>query len=609
MKNVKKIISVTLAVVMLLSCMSVLGFARNESYVPTIIIPGLFQSETHYYENGEIATDSNGNPLAAPFYISVSKEFVGAALTTAVVPIMAMFITQQDKDQLAAKAFSKLVSELIVGKQESDANGNLIDDVRPAVYEGSIATATEAQTEEMLSHFPIEEYFDIAGKENLYVFNYVSTGNMIQTANDLFDFIQFVKDDADSEKVNIVPVSQGGSIANALMKLYDERGISLSRDINRIVFAVPALDGATLLGDCYKYGLNSESLELYNTMFPSLLGKDSYLSYLINIILRLMPNTDVDNLLQILGDTLINDYLRYSTLLWGLIPSGDYEICAEKYLSQAGLEEIKRQTDWYYDAQLNSDNYILNAKNQGVQVFDIVDTNVQLYQLAVSYDEIQADGIIQVDSTSMGAYSVNVGTKLPEGYTTSIAQRNCFDLTHDHTDPEGIIDPLTGLLPDTTFYFSGQNHSTTASNDVIMSLIIRLLTDESFDDVFDYTSEYPQFNYSRETMQLRKDVATMRAYDRATLSTADAAELDAAILQVDRMLAITVVDVAAFNAANDRFYAIYDKIMGNDGLLSDANTSKMLCVVAKGISDGLYNAYGDAAFSEMPMLVLEKIFS
>ncbi len=607
MKNIKKVISVFLAVVIMLSCMSILGYARDVDFVPTIIIPGLFQSETYHYVNGEVETDADGNPLAAPFYISVSKEFVGAALTTALIPITTMLITQQDKDQMAAKAVAKLAGELLLGKQKSDENGVLDADVKPEIYEGSMANATQKQTDKVLSHFPIEGYFDIAGKENLYVFNYVSTGNMIQTANDLYDYIQFVKEDTGSEKVNIVPVSQGGSIFNGLMKLYDEKNILLARDINRIVFAVPALDGATLLGDCYKYGLNKESLDLYNTMFPSLLGKEAYLPYLINILVRLMPKTDVDNLLQVVGDTLIYDYLRYSTLLWGLIPSSDYKECADKYL--ADLPEIRRQGDWYYDAQLNSDEYILKAKAFGVEVFDIVDTNVELYELAVSHNDIQADGIIHVDSTSMGAYSVNVNTKLPADYATPILQKHCINPTHNHTDPEGIIDPLTGLLPDQTFYFSGQNHATTASNDVIMSLIIRLLTDESFKDVFDYPNEYPQFNYSRETLQLRKDVDEMRVYDRASLSSADAKELDGAIAQVDAMLEVTVIDEEACKAASDRFYAIYDKIVGNNSPLSEKNTSKMLYTVTKGISDGLYSAYGDAAFSEMPRYIYDRIFA
>lgn len=601
----KKIISVVMAVIMMLSCMSILGCAKAPEVTPTIIIPGLFQSDFHYYENGEIATNADGEPLAAPFFVDVSMDFVGAALTTALVPVASMLIRQEDKDQLAAKAVSKLVGELLVGKQKSDANGNLISDVRATYYEGSFATLTEKQQEKVLSHFPIEEYFELAGEEYLYVFNYVSTGNMLQTANALYDYIQFVKEDSGSDKVNIVPVSQGGSIANALMKLYDEKGVSLSRDINRIVFTVPALDGAALIGDSYRYGFTDSSYEVYNTMFPSLLGDENYLSYIINIVLRLMPNADVNNLLDIVADTLINDYLRYSTLMWGLCPSGDYPTCRDMYLADAELAEIRRQADWYYDAQLNSDKYILKAKLQGVEIFDIVDTNVELYQLAVSYDDINADGMIQLDSTSMGAYSVGVNEKLPDDYTP--ARVNCLNPFHDHTDPDGIIDAYSGLLPDTTFYFSGQNHAETASNDVLMSLIIHLLTDESFTSVYSYPNKFPQFNYSRNTLQLRKDVDTMRDYDTTTLTSADATELKGAIAQVDEMLSNTVIDVAEYEEANDRFYAIYDKIINGDSLLSEKNTSKTLYVVTKTISDSLYAVYGDAAFSEMPMATLNKI--
>lgn len=600
MKKTRKIISVVLAVIMILSCMSILGYAKA-SVVPTIIIPGLFQSETYHYVNGEKECDADGNPLAGPFYVSISKELIGTVVTTALLPITTMFLTQQDKDQKAAKVVAGILSDVLMGKQSSDANGVQDPDVRPERYNGSFATLSDVSKEHILKSFPVEEYFDIAGEEYLYVFNYVSTGNMIQTANELYDYIQFVKKDTGSNKVNLVPVSQGGSIANGLMKVYQEKGVRIARDVNRIVYAVPALDGANLLGDCYRYGINDESEALYTTMFTSLLGENNVLSYVLSLAVRLMPKTDVSNLLDTIGDTLINKYLRYSTLMWGLIPSGDYEVCRDMYLAGDDMTEIRRQADWYYDAQLNSDRNILLAKMQGVEIFDIVDTNVKLYQLAVSYKTTQADGIIQVDSTSMGAYSVNVGTKLPADYDGGLG--NCWNPNHDHTDPDGIMDVRQGLLPDHTFYFSGQNHANTAGNDVIMSLIIHLLTDENFKDVFSYPEKFPQFNYSRETHQLRKDVETMRTYDTSTLSSADAAELKGAIKQVDDMIANTIIDPEAAKAASDRFYAIYDKINGNEG--NDA--SVVLCTATKAICNALYTVYGDAAYSEMPLLTIQMI--
>ena len=601
MKRTRKIISVVLAVIMMLSCMSILGYAKS-NVVPTIIIPGLFQSETYHYVNGEKECDADGNPLAGPFYVSISKDLIATAVSTALLPITTMFLTQQDKDQKAAKAVAEILSDILMAKQSSDANGVLDSDVRAEYYNGPFSTLTDVQKEHVLRNFPVEEYFELAGAEHLFVFNYVSTGNMIQTATDLYDYIQFVKDYTGSNKVNLVPVSQGGSIANALMQLYVDKGSNIAVDVDRIVFTVPALDGANLLGDAYTYGINDESEALYTTMFTSLLGENNVLSYVLSLAVRLMPKTDVSNLLDIIGDTLINKYLKYSTLMWGLIPSAQYsEVCREKYLSGDDMAEIRRQADWYYHAQLNSDTNIQLARLFGVKVFDIVDTNVQLYQLAASYKTTQADGIIQVDSTSMGAYSVNVGTKLPADYNGGLG--NCSNKNHNHTDPEGIMDVRAGLLPDHTFYFSGQNHATTGSNDVIMSLIINLLTDKQFDNVFTYTNRFPQFNYSRETLQLRKDVDTMRDYNTASLSSADAIELAAAIKQVDDMLAVTIIDKTATKEASDRFYAIYDKIMGNEG----NDSSVVLCTATKAICSALYTAYGDAAYSEMPMLTIQML--
>ena len=607
MKKMKKVLAIILAVVLSVSCLSIIGVSakRDTDYVPTIIIPGLFQSETYAYENGEIACDANGEPLPAPFYVSIGEKEIEQIVTKALLPIVRMFISQEDKDQLAAKEVSKILADILMGRQASDANGEFIDDVRPAVYQGSVATIEDYQLEGVLADFPVQEYFDIAGMENLYVFNYVSTGNMIQTAKDLYDYIQFVKKDTGSKKVNLIPVSQGGSIANALMKYYDEQGISLSRDVNRVIFTVPAFDGAALLGDCYRYGFNKDSKALYTTAMPSVIGYENYLGYVINIAMRLMPKTDVDNLLDIIADTLINDYLRYSTLMWGLVPSGDYPACREKYLSEPGLEEIRRQADWYYDAQLNSEKYILEAIDDGVVIFDIVDTNVELYQLAVSHDEQNCDGIIHVESTSMGAYSVNRNTPLPDDYVP--ARNNCSDPeNHDHTDPEGVMDVCTGLLPEHTFYFSGQNHATTASNDVIMTLIIQLVTDDNFTSVHSYPDKFPQFNYSRETKKLREDVDTMRDYDTSALNPADAAELEGAIKQVDEMLANKVVDVDEFQAANDRFYAIKDKIDNGEAVDTTATLNRVLYILTRTVSDILYFIYGDTAFSEMGVFWIDK---
>ena len=120
MKKMKKVIAVIMAVIIAMSCMSVLGYSTEKEYVPTIIIPGLFQSETYHYENGEVACDANGVPLARPFYVSISEQEITDIVTNALLPIAKMFITQQDKDALAAKEVSKILAGILMDKMAQD---------------------------------------------------------------------------------------------------------------------------------------------------------------------------------------------------------------------------------------------------------------------------------------------------------------------------------------------------------------------------------------------------------------------------------------------------------------------------------------------------------
>lgn len=622
MKMSKKLIALLLVVVMLSSTLCASANAIDwgghtpyvpvdEDVLPTIIVPGLFQSETKYYdENGNVALNANGEPYAEPFFMDTTEEIIGQALTEALIPISELLIDQEDKDHQAANAIANVLCEALMGKQKLDENGQFINDIRATEYFGSFATLSDYDQETILSHFPMEYYIEHAGADKLYVFSYASLDNMISVANKLYDFIQFVKEDSGYDKVNIVPISQGGSVANALMQIYAEKGISLADDINKMVFAVPALNGSTLVGEILEYGIIDEDNELYCEMIPALLGEDNILSYAINILLRIMPNADLHDILDIVFDTFVKDYAGYSTCLWGLCPTENYPGAAEKYLTVEGMEKIKEQTDWYYQSQLDSDKNILQAKADGVQIYDIVDYNVPLYHLVDSWDTLPADGIIQLDSTSMGAYSAGNDVKLPADYVPT--HSNCTDPeNHDHTDPNGLLDPCTGLLPETTFYFVDQAHESSASNDVFMKLASAILMDSNFTSVHSYPDVFPQFNTGRNTKGLAKDTDKYRDYDTSTLSDADRLELEEAIAQVDIMLDNTIVDTDEVEAAKVRFYNIKDKIEAQENAANGEvveeepeneaylDFSYLFMDILDLLGDILYRFFGGAGFSEM----------
>ncbi len=583
MKKMKKALALVMAIILATGCMSIVANALpSNGIIPTIFIPGLFQCETKAYdENGNIMTDSFGNPLEEPFFLPNTVDIVGNALANALIPISKMLINQEDKDRLAAQAFADVLCETLMGVNKCDENGKFINDIRATKYNVSVAELSEYDRNEILESFPIQTYIDQVGGESLYFFSYASLGNMIDVANELYDYVQYVKDRTDSEKVNIVPVSQGGSIMNALLAIYNEKGRSAAEDFHRIVYVVPALNGSLIVGEAFEYGFIDDDDELYGKMLPALMGEDNVVSYLINVVLRIMPNADLNGILDAATETLVQDYMKYSTLMWGLCPTDNYipadtstgRIGARAmYLLDEDAAAILPQTDWYYyEAQMKSDENILKAKADGVEIFDIAEYDFQLFHVVDSYDDVNADGIIQLDSTSMGAYSVNVNTPLPAGYVPAVSAQ-CADPSHNHISPDNIVDAGAGLLPDTTFYFKGQPHEQTASNDVIISLVSNIIMNDEITDVYS-SAKYPQFNGTRKTKSLVKDIKAMREYDTTGVPAELVEELDEAILQAERMLANTIIDDKETKAAEKRFYAARDAVVNYSAdAYTDADT-------------------------------------
>ncbi len=583
----------------------------DDDVIPTIIVPGLFQSETKYYdENGNVALNPKGEPYEMPFFLDTTEEIVVKAVEEALMPIVNLIIDQEDKEQLAANAVANVLSETLLGKQKLDEYGQFINDIRATPYNDSFDGLSQHDQETILDHFPMEYYIKHAGADKLYVFSYPSLDNIISTAERLCDFVQFVKEDSGYDKVNVVPISQGGSIFNAVMQIYADEGRSLAEDFNKIVFAVPALNGSTLVGEILEYGLIDEDYEIYRDMIPALLGEDDILSYAINVVLRIFPNADLNNLLDTVFDVFIRDYARFSTCLWGLCPTENYPGAKAIYLSDEAAKNIVPQTDWFYQAQLNSDANILKAQDDGVLVFDIVDYNVPLFHLVDSWDDLPADGIIQIDSTSMGAYGVNNNVKLPADYVTPAELDNCTDpANHNHEDPRNLIDVRTGLLPESTFYFYNQPHESSASNDVFMKLASSILMDSNFTSVHSYPDVFPQFNNARQVKGLMKDVAEMQEKDVSNLPTKYVTELYDSIDQVTAMLDNTVIDVFETEDAARRFYNICDQIEAyengefenfepgeNTAYLDFSYLLKDLIYI---LSQILYVFFGGAGFSDM----------
>ncbi len=563
-KHFPKIVSIILVAVMLLSTASLCAFAVTDKcnceHCPSIVIPGIFQSNVRYLdENGNEMLNAEGKPYSAPFFMKSTNEIVKNALEEALIPLVGLLLTQTDIDNRCATAVAEVLGDALLSNIALDNHGKVIKNIQADRYTTSLANLTKAERDYALDQIPLDLYVEIAGLDHLYFFSYHSTGNMLDNVKELYELIQIAKKETGHDKVNLVPISQGGSVENALMQYYKDNGLAFEDDVNRVCYVVPAADGASVLGDIYHYGLLDDDEALYGYMFPSLLDEDQeYLAYLINLILRILPNADVNNIIDTAVHILIEDYLEYSTMLWALVPSKDYPACREMYLSDPEDVYVREQTDWYYNAQVNARDYILDYKEKGVEFFDIVDYNVTMYQIVDCWDDVNADGIIHLDSEAFGATSVAVDVSLPDGYVQ--ANTYCTDPAHNHIDEARLVDASTGILCESTFYFKNQNHEQTARNDVIMRLAIRILTDESFKNVYSDPA-FPQFNYARDSRGIIRTYNLWKDYDTSSLSVEDAAEFTNALSEIEKAINSTYMPTSEFNAAKDRFDAVVYKIV------------------------------------------------
>ncbi len=568
----------------------------NCDQCPSLVIPGIFQSEVFLYdENGEIAVNGDGEQYSGPFYLESTGEILKIALSKALVPLIMTLGFQRDIGDMLATNLGEGIGEILMGNIKCDENGKVIKDIRATKYNTSVEYLSEHDKQHILDAVPLQDYIDIAGADHLYFFSFFSLGNMIDTVEELYDYIQLIKKQTGHDKINLVPISQGGSLANLLLQIYKDKGRDISEDVNRIVYVVPAKNGSSLVGEILEYGLIDDDEALYNYMIPRLMDY-SWTSYLINFVIRLFPKEVLNNVLDAAVDGLINGGLKNSTLIWGLCPKENYPAAAEKYLSDDSMKEIRRQTDIFYEAQCNADQNILDAIDSGVDVFDICGYNYSLYSIVDCWDDVNADGVIQLESTSMGAVSYGVDVELPEGYVTE--NPNCTNPDHNHIDPYNIVDARAGLLPDRTFYFYNQNHERTGGNDVVMKLAVALLTDENFEDVYTYPDKFPQFNTARDTKHLVNDVKRAKAMDTSTLSPEVAAELAAAIAEVEAVIDNTIVNAEALEVAKLNFYIARAHAEGTE-YTPEEEEYPILTKALKIANDLVYKFYGPRGWFDL----------
>ncbi len=433
----------------------------NNKYTPCVILPGIGQSKVEM-------VDANGNKVKMAWPLDFDAETLLPKLKG---PMMKTMLFRKDAGftDTVAKGLKEIADPLA-----TKPDGTMKNPVRVVRYPYSLAKCSEAEKKYIYRMVPMQRLSDIIGEENVYFFAYNSFGQPYETAKELDAFIQQIKAETGSDKVNLIPVSMGGALSTAYFDAYGAK-----HDVKRVMYFVAALEGSKLIADIMAKNIKPENgLSIVEMLTNKATAEQ------LKPILKMLPADVPQKLLYKSLDALIDTAIVNSPSLWSVVPPQDYPVLAERYLKDK--PELKKQTDRFYKAQSRVRELITEQKANGVEFFACVGYNRQLFDISAS-DDLSSDSVINLSSTTLGAASAAPGEKLSEDKLTESSILS----------PDGNVDASTGFLPDTTWYFRDQIHDDIAYNDTALNIAARVLSDDTFKNV-DSDPALPQFGVAQD---------------------------------------------------------------------------------------------------------------
>lgn len=465
MKLYKKALSLALAVIMMLTSVSVVACAitigdEEIDHLPQVYVSG-FQSLKIYDEN-----DPEKKSLFTVNFDLLSENL--------------MKITDYTSDALKNGNFKLLDNYLYSAFYDTFGLYALKGDGTSPVYENILCE---------------EPVFKHEG-DGLYYFYYDSRLSPIDIAEQLNEFIKKVQEHSGSERFELVGASYGGTIVATYLNEYPE----MHQYIDSCLLSVPSYGGFSVLGEIYSgdfyidhdtitqyayVGIDNEDLGL----LLSVLNKSGFLKPFLELLL--IPGAKA-----ILLDTskrLIHDTLGTIPSYWTFVQEEYFydamkNIYGENYADPnheyAGL--IYKATYYQEQVMQRLDEIYAAAKESGIKMNIICKYGRPPMPISEK-GSFQSDGSVDVKDVTLGATASKYGETLPEDYVQARYSEYNF------MSPDNCIDASTGIDPIHTWYVKGLEH--TIKNNGFNELIDYILYEDP--DVFS-DDKFPQYTYATE---------------------------------------------------------------------------------------------------------------
>lgn len=559
-KGFKRAISLILCLAMLAGATAVTCYAAEDKcncgHCPLIVLPGINHSPTYLYdENDKPVMDSKGEKqIGGTLLILNTDDLLKKILPKALFSLLATIATQHNilLDKVAYEAAATAFSI-----QKCNDEGNYVNNLKTQRWNYPLSQMTEDEVNWVYRMVPMQRIVDIIGADHTYFYTFNLVGDPMQSAKELDEYIDMVKKQTGHDKVDLLPVSLGGTILTAYLDAYGHK------DINSIVGVVACLNGTDIVADLMARDFNISDEYLHHEYIPTILKESNgrgTLGYLINCILHILPQAGFNALLTGAMSGLLDTMVLNCPQMWAMVPSYRYDALASRYLSAKPV--LKAKTDRFQQARLNLKQNVLDAVADGVKVNFISGSGLAFgeemytfFSIMSSSGKVNSDGIINLSSTALGTTGTVGGATIAKQ-----AHDNPDYPGYSYLSPDGTIDISTAVLPDNTWVFLKQYHEV-GNNDVVLNLAKALLLGE-IENVHSNPAKYPQYNYFCNTKTLRRWRINdgKEALKKTDLSEEDRAEIVAAIAQAEAVLEMTVADQTAVEAAQTRLDTILYKV-------------------------------------------------
>ncbi len=481
----KKLLSVILLIIMVISSLSLFAFAKEEEIVPVVVLQG-YSGPTLVYadENGEPIIDEETGDVKKAWPVDFGK--IGEQILEALPGMVAGKIVGEDAIVEAIVPIVKETLMPLVILEDGSSWQNL-------TYYPKGAAATQVSTlieNDMKEYIPesifVEEAVKRVGAENVFGFTFDWRRSQLDYAKALDEYIEEVKEITGSDKVDIMGLSHGGQYGTSYLYYYGDKG-----NVRNAILANPATGGTTLVSTL----LMNEYVDIDLQQIMKFVEYSFDVEENIDWIFRLLS---LDNIVSAANRILQDERIQYRASnfpsLLDFIPMDRFNEIVE----HVGLNPEKNGKIYYDTVKFHTD--VHTNTNLADKFAELQKNGVKIgYIVGCGYADCSGVGtnsdiLIDTYLSSGGAFCAPFGETFETGYAQQ--GKICNNPAHYHISPGFNIDASTGALPDSTWYAVGQGHGQYFNEPYTREIVCEFLWG-NLKTVFD-DERYPQFNYTQK---------------------------------------------------------------------------------------------------------------